>query len=663
MKSARAQWTNGVLPWDSCAYGANYVTGTYGLGEVPEVTATLGYCKANCPGVQLSTVDQWLGLLTSWILPAIGLLLTCSTGWKTRAYMKDNGPSRSTPSWWFNRVHDVQRATRFILRWVPNQLQEFMAILGDPAGAIRGAFSEVALNLRMVHDIYYPGDFDRLVMGLAIVAGQTRFTEFVDARLTYFILKNGTPAAIDSIVGVDAMADLKKALKRFTDSKEEQLLIFDSPIDEVGQKIKRTVIKHVRWTLVEETEDSLRNTLQALRECVRCDADKKHPAMDCLQCTLHDEIVNVLNHKFSRVGELRVLKRSKWAEDLQSGVRVILQGRVDFMKGIVLPIILGLVATAASFYSAYNQIGDNNTAHTLAYGVWYSWSIIVAVVSNCYVATTNPGVARLALNYDFLSEITVPLRERSENTQKWRKWLQDIGCSEQGHPDQTPAFPEDVSFWSESWSLLRVLTEQTLAWVCIGMPCACAASISYTTPTVGLGCRSFTFLLFGICTLVVSWLSAYRAQLLRTTETWSQRVCLRALYILGICVNVFIISIGTICDLIGLYRTCRCNSLFASDNFLLQMSSNTALDVANAKKFWLPIGYLDFGFVWIVCMIAVSCRTYIAYSINLLLEKWDEARPGTALDDLAPQVENDTLLNKTGQNEKGVFDAISRPVP
>jgi hypothetical protein len=172
------------------------------------------------------------------------------------------------------------------------------------------------------------------------------------------------------------------------------------------------------------------------------------------------------------------------------------------MKGIVLPIILGLVATAASFYSAYNKVGDNDTAHTLAYGVWYSWSIIAAVVSNCYVATTNPGVARLALNYEFLSEITVPLRERSENTQKWREWLQDIGCGEQGSPAKDPAFQGNASFWSKSWSLLRLLIEQTLAWVCIGMPCACAASISYTTPTVGLGCRSFTFLLYGICTLM-----------------------------------------------------------------------------------------------------------------------------------------------------------------
>ena len=244
------------------------------------------------------------------------------------------------------------------------------------------------------------------------------------------------------------------------------------------------------------------------------------------------------------------------------------------MKGVVLPVILGLVATAGSFYNAYTQLGDNDTAHNLAYGVWYSWAIIIAVVSNCYVATANPGVAKLALKCDFLSDVTVPLRGRSENTQKWMKWLKDIGCGEGGDPG--PASPEKGSFlyksWSslkrlfeptlspgkgsfrsKAWSSLKLLFEQTLAWVCIAMPCACAASISYTTPTVGLGCRSFTFLLYGICTLVLSWLSAYRSQVDKTDDIRSQQVCSRildVLYIFGVCVNVFIISAGTTFDLI-----------------------------------------------------------------------------------------------------------------
>lgn len=681
LKSARYNWTNGILPWDSCAFGANYVQGTYGLGEVPQVNATLGFCKENCPGVQISTVNEWLGLLTSWVLPAIALLLTCSTGWKKYADRKEIEPLQEISSWWFNRVRNLDTITDAVLGFglVPYQLQEFIAILGDPTSAIRGAFSEVALNMRMVHNIYHPGDFDRLVKGLAMVAGQTKFTEDVDVKLTYFILRNGLSAALDSFKGLDDVAELRKTLDSFTEEKE-RFLRTDSPRDEVTKKIRSTVIREIRLTLIESKKENLRKCLQALKDSLGCSLDERHPTMDCVQCKLHDEIVRVLEQRFAKTvsekgdgtgdaktqetgtgyvgkqginieskeevipGELidgkrdtqeSLFERCKWAKELQTGILVTLQGRVDFMKGVVLPIILGLVATAGSFYSAYNQVGDNTTAHALAYGVWYSWTIIIAVVSNCYVATANPGVAKLALKYSFLSNVTVPLRERSENTQKWMKWLKDIGCGEGRDPGT--ASPEKGGFRSKSWSSLKLLIEQTLAWVCIAMPCACAASISYTTPTVGLGCRAFTFLLYGICTLVLSWLSAYRGQLEKTVDTWSQRVCLRTLYIFGVCVNVFIISAGTAFDLIGLYRTCRCEVLFASNDFLLQMSSNTALDVANAKKFWLPVGYVDFGFIWIVCVIAVTCRSYIAYSINLLLEKWDE--PSRHVEDLPRQVE------------------------
>ena len=591
------------------------------MGEVPQVTATLGFCKENCPGVQISTMNEWLGLLTSWVLPAIALLLTCSTGWKKRGDVKDKKdkkdkkdidekvPQKKT-TWWFKRLDSI---TDYVLalRFLPYQLQEFMAILGDPVSAIRGAFSEMALDVRVVHDIRPQWGFDTLVKALAMVAGQTKFDEHVDVELTDLILWNGLLVAIDSFMELDNMADLKKALVE----RKEQLL--------EPKSHRYEVIREMRLTLTEGKEDNLQKCLQALQRSLGRDSK------------LQDAISKVLEQRFAKTdsekgdskkgdSEKRLvtikekLEQCEWASGLKTGIQTTLKSRVDFMKGIVLPVILGLVATAGSFYSAYTQIGDNDTAHALAYGVWYSWAIVIAVVSNCYVATTNPGVAKLALKYDFLSDVTVPLRDRSDNTQKWMKWLKDIGCVKGDAPGSAPS--DKGSSRSKAWSSLKLLFEQTLAWICIAMPCACAASISYTTPTVGLGCRSFTFLLYGICTLILSWLPVYRSQIDKTDDTWSQRVFLRASYIFGVCVNVFIIFGGTAFDLIGLYRTCRCEVLFASNDFLLQMSSNTALDVANAKKFWLPVGYMDFGFIWIVCAIAVTCRSYIAYSINPLLE-------------------------------------------
>src|ERR1700761_7382741 len=61
MLSARSQFaTLQKLPWDAC--GVNKTSSSIN----PQVTTTLGWCEKNCPGFQLSTFDQWSGLLTTF---------------------------------------------------------------------------------------------------------------------------------------------------------------------------------------------------------------------------------------------------------------------------------------------------------------------------------------------------------------------------------------------------------------------------------------------------------------------------------------------------------------------------------------------------------------------------------------------------------------------
>src|SRR4051794_5763407 len=67
--------------------------------------------------------------------------------------------------------------------------------------------------------------------------------------------------------------------------------------------------------------------------------------------------------------------------------RVLLEARVDFVNTVLIPVILILVVTASVFYDAYQSLGDNDTAHSLAFGLLYSWLIILAVASNCYTGS------------------------------------------------------------------------------------------------------------------------------------------------------------------------------------------------------------------------------------------------------------------------------------
>lgn len=355
-------------------------------------------------------------------------------------------------------------------------------------------------------------------------------------------------------------------------------------------------------------------------------------------------------------GDDTLFEQSDWAKGLKMGIKVGLKGRVDFMKALVVPVALSLVATAGSFYTAYTTLGDNDTAHSLAYGTWFSWIIILAVASNCYIATANPGLVKLALQDEvYLSEVTVPLRERANNTRKWTAWLKTLGCEDTADrslvsPSQTKSAlklvsttqtltnvgsrilsfpfkqtpgpsPKPEGFLPQLNLVLHLIVKQFAGWVCVALPCACAASISYTTPTIGLGCRSFNHMLYGILTFFISIIAVIRAYLSYYDTNFTTRVLFRALYIVGIGINNFVLVFGTLFHLIGLYRSCVCAVLGVGGDFLLQISAITPLDVASAKKFWLPVGYMDFGFVWIICCVAVGCRGYIHYHIKLFFEE------------------------------------------
>ncbi|KAH7369825.1 hypothetical protein BKA65DRAFT_5864 [Rhexocercosporidium sp. MPI-PUGE-AT-0058] len=760
LKAARAAYTKDskLLPWESCAFGASYTEGTYKRGEVPEVTTTVAFCREHCPGVRLSSLEEWLLLLTSWVLPAIALLIICSTGESKEKKDKIVAtPARDKPGPLFKLSIVINYTTNMIYRLVPNFIIELAAILGDPASAIRGAFSEIALDVRVVYSLYQQEGFDMMMRALAMVAGQTKFDEGVKIALVNTLIAKGLLVATEASQGDGKISTLRACLSRLEEmpgsllqqdpdktvrfkSRKGSPTLEGNDVGryEAAQAVRRALVcsEENRKTALTESFRTLLKVLCQHPVEVGQPKDKEpmfkpeqYPNLDdpekgrgsskvtitALDIRLHQDLQKVLesilepememgesnsqairpvyDHRpqseiiATEKGMIGVATRevdseesngndptpfegSEWAKGLKVGIKMSIKGRVDFMKALVVPVILSLVATAGSFYNAYTELGDNGTAHSLAYGVWYSWIIILAVASNCYIATANPGLPRMALNQQVvLSEITVPLRERAHNTRKWSQWLIDIGCTKVGeageqraedwNPSNTHGIEEDSQqpiskyrrFFSRFKKLkllvparirkflgsssllertvttldfgLHLLFKQFLGWICVGFTCCCAAIISYTTPTVGLGCRSFNHMLYGVCTLAIAAIAVYR-EFLNPQNHWTSFVFARAIYMFGICLNVFILLGGTLFHLIGLYRTCLCSVLGAKADFLLQMSVNTALAVGNAKKYWLPIGYVDFGFVWIICCVAVACRGYIHYHIKMFERRLDD---------------------------------------
>lgn len=285
-------------------------------------------------------------------------------------------------------------------------------------------------------------------------------------------------------------------------------------------------------------------------------------------------------------------------------ITTVLRARIDFVNGITLPVVLVLVSTASVFYSAYLTLGDNDTAYGLAFGIWYSWVIVLAVVSNSYVASVNPGLPAAAVR-DLLEldKRTLPLRHRMRNTKYWRTWV-----LENLKKEPSPSF-------------LPYFVGQIFSWIIVAFICACAAAISYNTPTIGIGCRSFSFLLYCSLAGIVALLMMLRDWVARKDKpdkTQTEKF-LRFIYAFLVGLNAFVLIFSTIAQLVGLHRSCVCNH-FGPLSSLLELSTGSALAIDNAGKTWIPVGFVAYTGVWVVCGVAVSLRYYIASHIKEFLD-------------------------------------------
>ena len=298
--------------------------------------------------------------------------------------------------------------------------------------------------------------------------------------------------------------------------------------------------------------------------------------------------------------------------NLLTGIKTVLAARINFVNGVALPVVLALAATASTFHDAYLDLGNNETAFNLAFGIWFSWLIILAVVSNSYVASVNPAVAQDAIGNLFtFSHCTLPLRKRAKNTILWRQWVIAImeGSSDKSlSADFTNYHPTTLQFRSLPGYLIR----QVIAWICVAFACACAAVITYRTPPVGIGCRSFTFLIYGILTFIVASLTALRDWVGTKSPI---RNPLRHLYGFLVSLTALVLVLSVLAELIGLYRNCWCMH-FGPSSDLVELSTGTELSIRNATKTWIPVGFVAYTGAWVVGAVAVAFRGFINFRLQ-----------------------------------------------
>lgn len=220
------------------------------------------------------------------------------------------------------------------------------------------------------------------------------------------------------------------------------------------------------------------------------------------------------------------------------------------------------------------------------------------------------GLVNMAVQIGVDFKPIVPLRKRYSNAVKWNAWL------ESREKKETKA-KYDVNFY------VRFLAGQTLGWLLIAFSSVCAASISYTTPTVGFGCRTLTFVLYACVSLIVAWMSVLQHFLYHQADRREGKKGISMIATLGkrayrivTFLNFCVLIVGTALELAGVYRSCRCNSVFASKGFLLELSKNTQQGLDNANDYWLAFGFIAFSVIWALCAIAVAIRSYLMFKLD-----------------------------------------------
>lgn len=212
-----------------------------------------------------------------------------------------------------------------------------------------------------------------------------------------------------------------------------------------------------------------------------------------------------------------VLDINKHPEEVEVRLGAMLACQYPFGAAVGAPILLYIGSFVYTLATVRNADGDRETARALAFGIWWMNIVHVSAISGCLLASNNPNTAAAIVK---LERLKVGLQERLNYASKrsemedkfqarleaWSRlplsykaryepvWMWTRGKSKAGWLRRTsawkqPWFREKVEMTVPGWILLAFV-----AFSLVLFPCALAFWIEYSTPAVGVGCRSLTIL-------------------------------------------------------------------------------------------------------------------------------------------------------------------------
>jgi hypothetical protein len=333
-------------------------------------------------------------------------------------------------------------------------------------------------------------------------------------------------------------------------------------------------------------------------------------------------------------------------------LKAMLGCQTSFGAAVGAPVVFFVGSFLFSVISNFSSLGDNDTSHALAFGEW--WMIIphVAIVSGCLLAGNNPNTLQVIVcsltgpwpgkkpEYDASGELIkekAPLYElgqayyQSVYTPVWmwergrskRRWVAELTKIYPDPPMKRQGYYREARITFRDWVVLVVITL-----VLMIFPFVLAFLTSYFTPTIGMSCRTFTFLLYFLFQLVLSalWMVDFFTKQKPTSGTGEHKVSMLFSMVLAFTVlgSVFTAVVGTFLQILGVYRNCLCTlpiNIWGSRDFNIVISSNSADDIKYANKFWVPTGVTSIVLMIVVCYIGWWYQRHWRIQFRSVVEK------------------------------------------
>jgi hypothetical protein len=284
-------------------------------------------------------------------------------------------------------------------------------------------------------------------------------------------------------------------------------------------------------------------------------------------------------------------------------LRAILTSQSSFGSMVGAPVLFYIGAFFYSTTELSRKVGHGEMARSLALGTWWMTIVLVAIVNGCLLANNNAS--------------TLSMMAGSRDPDLTRPKLAFLWSPAHGSNGQ------QVSIWDRG-SNKRALLKDHVAWITnksehgIGfyywffvttstlilavLPSALAIAISYTY--IGISCRALNILLYATLQLVLIFMVVWRdwrPVSLLSCEHWIRN----SLHLFFFLLSVFNSFVGTILQIMGVYRNCICeipvNYWLRLDDAVVPHLAADTLERRNASIYWTSIGYGSMGFLIIIC--------------------------------------------------------------